>query len=114
MAGLKGLEPWPKYQSSLTGKQADFNVDACCAQSSGATFAARGRVKKGNDDAGDLGVDECLTTRRRPALVVAGLQRDNGGSAFGKTASSRKGARLGVWFPLSFVVALSDDLPVCS
>ena len=112
--GLKCLEPRPKYQSSFTGKQADFNVDTRRTQRSCATFAARGGVKNGNDHAGELGVDERLTAGRRPALVVAGLQRDYCGSAFGQATSSRKGMRFGVWFAFAFVVALPDDISVRS
>ena len=67
-------------------------------------------VERGEDDAGDTGLDERPGAGRRPPLVGARLQVQDDGRAPGSASRLREGDDLGVRPARPLVPALSDDL----
>src|SRR6266511_3211302 len=108
-ASCQGIQPGSEHQSCFVGQHADLDVDSGGAQRCGTTFAARCGVDDRDDGPGDPGIDEPLAAGWRAALVVAGLQGDDGGPALGTVASRNQGVSLSVRLALALVVALPDD-----
>ena len=63
-------------------------------------------------DAADAGIDQCLGTRRRLAVMVVRFERNISRTAAGKLSGLLKGDRLGVDDAVKRVRALADDIAV--
>jgi hypothetical protein len=90
------LQTYPRSTAFLSGKEADVqfarcpsqralrhvDMQACGAQAFNAAAGdLRVRIFDGHHHARKTGSDQRVTTRRRPAMVRTGLERDPGGGA---------------------------------
>ncbi len=90
-------------------EHAALDVDARIAQCLRATFGGRAGIGDRVDHARDAGLDQRQSAWRGAAVVIAGLERDNGGSATGPLTGGTQGVDLGVRLTRPLVPTLTDD-----
>ena len=101
-------EPAAVHLTGLVLVRAGDDVDAGLSQPPGAPGGDRVGIRQGVHDAGDTRTQERLGARARPAGVVAGLERDDGGGTAGGVAGPVERVNLGVGRSCPAVVADSD------
>ena len=110
--GRQRVQPRTEDDECFVGEEADLHLDAGFPKAGGSTLAPRSRIDYRDQDSRDAGVEEGLVAWGSAAVVVAGLQGDDGSPAGGPRPGGGQCVDLGVGLALAPVVSLSDRRPV--
>ena len=106
-------EPGIEQGASLVAEHTVLDIDAGGAERGGAASGVLARIRDGEHDAGDAGIEQRLGAGAGAARVVARLERDDGGRADGGSAELRQCVDLRVRGAGTAMPALGERAAIC-